>query len=626
MRVFRREYLIKSTRSRKERLDKKVKFLKHVFLFKELDEDMIENYTFLIEEVHLHQNQYLYKRGQKVKYLYIINQGEFEEAAPPYGDYQTSPSPHKTMTSPDKLSYFNEMKMIESKTQISRASPGNLCGDVEIYLKRSSYSSSIKCISQSAIVFRLLLNDFKFLLSLPSLSTIFEKEMQRKLEHNEQLMLSEEKFDQIQKASFDEKISFPNKLRNYLKLNFLPKYECNNDNKVIYQNIKPKGAKSLTRKDLSQHFKLNPNNNARLFHKKTVRLQENIFAKKIPTRSRSIDTVGGKRSNLIQTDKIQLKLMQKHLSKNPPTSHATPNSLYSSLRPKTVHLPSYQEKYAPHDLLNKDTIIKKNRIELLERKLKDSLKHQILYSISPTKITEHYNAVSNLNGIRKKIMKKESLFLTNDSIKEKDPKKKTIDLSMQEISESRESVDSSKEQENIFKEISLKQKMKDDVILNKINVDEYNDMIFYPPKRAHRSNDTSKKRDLSRNSCQNHIPRIKIQKSKKSKKSSISKAIIPNAKLRAGPVYLTQHCPDQILPTSGYFPKRSSSLTRFKNSTNKFENAQSDKIQEHFQKSLTISRMNPGKFIDFKEGRQALNFTKNVTIFLNQRIKTCQQR
>lgn len=41
-------------------------------------------------------------------------------------------------------------------------------------------------------------------------------------------MLSEEKFDQIQKASFDEKSAFDSN---------------NNDNKVIYQNIRRKGIK-----------------------------------------------------------------------------------------------------------------------------------------------------------------------------------------------------------------------------------------------------------------------------------------------------------------------------------------------------------------------------------------------
>ncbi|CAI2382087.1 unnamed protein product [Moneuplotes crassus] len=606
----------------REIIDNKVRALKRVKLFENLDEDTIENYSYLIEEISYKQNEHLYKKGDLVEYLYIIYQGEFEESIPAKEATTISPNSKAIQFLPRKSTYFDEMKLLEAKTKISRVTPGNICGDIEIYEHKSCYISSVKCVSPEALVFRMILRDFQFILSSIFISTIFEEEAKRKLERNNKFMLSDSKFDQIHRAEASQESLF--------------KTKCSNK-KIIYQTTGRYGYKSFSKNNLTKHLAPRRENDETVQQDKHQSIKDNIFYKdNVPLRN--ISTVAGRRQKLIQK---KISLLQPYAR-----YHERRISTSENQRVKVVKAVSSEGKYATQDFLSENAIMSDNRRNVLERKIKSSLKHQILYSVSPEKIVEHYHSVKNLNMIRNKMMKGENLFKPNaeqvtGQAEGPKPTNKVKNFDTQNTTSSKDSEEtSSRATSNIFHEIPIKRVTKTDKILNKMELGEYTDMIFYPVTRSkQRRVDHSNSQENLSNEKDHRAPKVRVKNRKRNKKSKIGRE--GNNMLR-GAIPIIQPCFTKKPLVSRRNTKRSTTFIKafvcrpftkdarrekplsssFRSSSQNLKVIGSQsKPQDALQPSKIASEVSKSPLNISLSNNHAIETNKNFTIFLNQRLK-----
>ena len=62
----------------KNKLNKKISFFKGIPTFSELSKDTIAKFTYFFQEGSAIRNSYLFKQGDKLEYIYIVINGEFE--------------------------------------------------------------------------------------------------------------------------------------------------------------------------------------------------------------------------------------------------------------------------------------------------------------------------------------------------------------------------------------------------------------------------------------------------------------------------------------------------------------------------------------------------------------------
>lgn len=194
----------------RNKLNKKVNFIKSIRLFSLLTKVVIGKLSYFFEEFKINRNQYLYKQGDKVDYCYIVIKGEFDMSMPQYKSnnsyddfdilmpneirppivemlskhesyagkqYILEKSKFKSIQKLLKDRYLHEMNMIVSKSNLARLGPGSIIGDIEVYEdniinpnlkssfskqdKQRFYKSSVKCITANAELYRIKAEDLK---------------------------------------------------------------------------------------------------------------------------------------------------------------------------------------------------------------------------------------------------------------------------------------------------------------------------------------------------------------------------------------------------------------------------------------------------------------------------------
>jgi len=158
----------------KNKLNKKIDFFKSLPLFSSLTRDAVGKITYFFTVKNLIRNEYLFKQGDTCSHCYIVINGEFDA-------YQSQPSKmggattdtfnSKSIRSPiDRIlndrvkqavrdKYIEEINFISSKGNIAKFGPGSVIGDIDAVSDQEKFTISVKCITQSAEVYQIKVED-----------------------------------------------------------------------------------------------------------------------------------------------------------------------------------------------------------------------------------------------------------------------------------------------------------------------------------------------------------------------------------------------------------------------------------------------------------------------------------